>query len=229
MKEVAQFNSKGQFVGITHQYDAYMPNGCIELTDELRELGIQIQKYQAIKYDRNVSAEEKEAARPKYAFIRDKVSGQITEVEDNTGVQYYLPSDTYGDSPHVMRELGPLPALATFTAPAMPESMVADQVRAIRDAKIAETDWTQLPDAQSTMSTDQVKVYQDYRQALRDLPEKAGFPWDGKNIPWPELKVTTGTSDSSDQSTIETEPTTESESADSVVETTKVTRKKSSN
>jgi Phage tail assembly chaperone protein len=50
-------------------------------------------------------------------------------------------------------------------------------VRADRNARLAECDWTQLADAPG----DKV-AWTTYRQALRDAPAQAGFPWD---VAWP--------------------------------------------
>ena len=52
----------------------------------------------------------------------------------------------------------------------------AKAVRSTRDAKLAETDWTALSDV--TMLPEMAA----YRQALRDVPSQAGFPYD---ITWP--------------------------------------------
>lgn len=54
----------------------------------------------------------------------------------------------------------------------------AAAVRSTRDQKLAATDWTQLAD-----STANTAAYASYRQALRDIPQQPGFPWD---ITWPE-------------------------------------------
>ena len=55
----------------------------------------------------------------------------------------------------------------------------AAEVRAERNAKLAVTDWTQTFDTpQATKDK-----YSTYRQALRDVPSQAGFPW---TIEWPE-------------------------------------------
>ena len=54
----------------------------------------------------------------------------------------------------------------------------ADEVRSERDKLLAATDWTQVADA----PVDQA-AYAEYRQALRDVPEQAGFPSD---VDWPE-------------------------------------------
>lgn len=56
----------------------------------------------------------------------------------------------------------------------------AEQVRAERDRRLVETDWwvTRAYEAQTQISTEQAA----YRQALRDVPNQAGFPW---NVTWP--------------------------------------------
>ena len=53
----------------------------------------------------------------------------------------------------------------------------ANEIRAERDWRLTTSDWTQLPDA----PVDQA-AWATYRQALRDIPAQAGFPWD---ITWP--------------------------------------------
>lgn len=56
----------------------------------------------------------------------------------------------------------------------------ADQaivVRSDRDRRLAETDWTQVADSPVDKA-----AWAMYRQALRDVPTQAGFPWD---VQWP--------------------------------------------
>jgi len=53
----------------------------------------------------------------------------------------------------------------------------AKSVREQRTAKLAETDWTQLTDAPINSA-----LWGTYRQALRDVPTQAGFPWE---VIWP--------------------------------------------
>ena len=55
----------------------------------------------------------------------------------------------------------------------------AKNVRATRDAKLAECDWTQVADAPVDKA-----VWATYRQALRDITTQSGFPW---TVEWPEL------------------------------------------
>ena len=54
----------------------------------------------------------------------------------------------------------------------------AKSVRATRDAKLAECDWTQVADAPVDKA-----VWATYRQALRDVTAQDGFPW---TITWPD-------------------------------------------
>ena len=54
----------------------------------------------------------------------------------------------------------------------------AKGARTQRDTLLAESDWTVLPDAPVA----DAQAWKDYRQALRDVPQQAGFPND---IEWP--------------------------------------------
>ena len=57
----------------------------------------------------------------------------------------------------------------------------AQTARIKRDSLIAETDYLLMADY--PISDETRKAVQDYRQALRDVPEQVGFPFD---IKWPE-------------------------------------------
>ena len=54
----------------------------------------------------------------------------------------------------------------------------ANNVRAARNQRLADSDWTQLPDA----PVDQA-AWTAYRQALRDVTDQPGFPW---AVEWPD-------------------------------------------
>ena len=54
----------------------------------------------------------------------------------------------------------------------------AKAIRADRDKRLVDTDWTQVADAQVDKA-----VWATYRQALRDVPAQAGFPHD---VTWPD-------------------------------------------
>jgi len=52
------------------------------------------------------------------------------------------------------------------------------EVRNERNLKLAETDWTQMPDYNGSNKS----AWATYRQSLRDVPAQSGFPND---ITWP--------------------------------------------
>jgi hypothetical protein len=55
----------------------------------------------------------------------------------------------------------------------------AAKVRLERNARLADCDWTQLPDSPADHD-----AWAAYRQELRDVTAQEGFPWD---ITWPEV------------------------------------------
>ena len=61
---------------------------------------------------------------------------------------------------------------------AMKDAEQATNVRRTRNEKLKDCDWTQIAD-----STADKAVWATYRQALRDITSKPGFPW---TIEWPE-------------------------------------------
>jgi len=80
--------------------------------------------------------------------------------------------------------LGDGVVIVTRTVLPMPQNEIdaltakeAAQVRADRNAKLSESDWTQVADA----PVDQA-AWAAYRQALRDVTVQAGFPW---SVNWP--------------------------------------------
>jgi len=56
---------------------------------------------------------------------------------------------------------------------------LAEEIRNKRNQLLAESDWTQLPDA----PVKDKEAWQEYRQALRNLTKQPGFP---ENIEFPE-------------------------------------------
>lgn len=59
------------------------------------------------------------------------------------------------------------------------DTQQANSQRAYRNTLLAECDWTQLQDA----PTDK-QAWSVYRQALRDITDQPGFPWD---VQWPKM------------------------------------------
>ena len=65
--------------------------------------------------------------------------------------------------------------------PAPTDEELAQQIRAKRDSLLNHTDYLMMPDY--PISGDKRKLIEEYRQALRNIPEQAGFP---RTITWPE-------------------------------------------
>jgi hypothetical protein len=60
----------------------------------------------------------------------------------------------------------------------------AHSIRSERNAKLTETDWTQVDD--TPLDNVAKSAWANYRQALRDVPDQAGFPFD---VNWPSAPV----------------------------------------
>lgn len=58
----------------------------------------------------------------------------------------------------------------------------ANGVRAERNQRLANCDWTQIAD--SPLDADAKLAWQLYRETLRMVPQQAGFPW---NVEWPPV------------------------------------------
>lgn len=63
--------------------------------------------------------------------------------------------------------------------PFFSSEQLAKIARDRRDMELGKTDWTQLSDVPQAVK----EVWSVYRQALRDVPQQAGFP---HNITWPD-------------------------------------------
>lgn len=73
--------------------------------------------------------------------------------------------------------------IVTVTLPQDPPPLVltkGDKVREARNKLLELSDWTQLADA--PISQEMKLLWAEYRQALREIPQQAGFP---DNVAWP--------------------------------------------
>lgn len=61
------------------------------------------------------------------------------------------------------------------------EEKTKENVRQKRNLLLTESDWTQLDD--TPLSNAKKLEWATYRQALRDITNQAGFPWD---VSWPD-------------------------------------------
>lgn len=72
---------------------------------------------------------------------------------------------------YVLKHPDTLPEGASFEKPS---DISAQEERALRDELLRLSDWAVLPDA--PLTAEQKLEWQAYRQALRDIPQQAGFP-----------------------------------------------------
>lgn len=82
-----------------------------------------------------------------------------------------------------IKEIEPAEGVRRFQIVAVPEPTdeeVAEQVRAERDRRIAETDWYMASDYPADPET--LEVVKGYRKALRDITLQSGFP---RAFKWP--------------------------------------------
>jgi len=71
----------------------------------------------------------------------------------------------------------PVPEMPAYNPDERQLEQEAEEVRTQRGALLSQSDWTQVSDAPVDQS-----AWADYRQALRDVPEQAGFPTE---VTWP--------------------------------------------
>jgi len=102
-------------------------------------------------------------------YANDLTGIQARRVADGVGV-YLAP----GSALHTQAVAGEFGAIAAYVAPT---GVAEAEVRKERDALLTASDWTQVLDA----PVDQT-AWATYRQALRDIPDQAGFP---DNVAWP--------------------------------------------
>ena len=92
----------------------------------------------------------------------------------------------------VLRRTEQCPECVTEEPPYVPyvptvEDLAAS-VRAERDRRITATDYLVMPDY--PLDTYKLEEIKAYRQALRDIPQQPGFPWNGPDdpaFPWPVM------------------------------------------
>lgn len=143
-----------------------------------------------------------------FAIVFDEVSQSFIYMEDHRqrfdssgsligGTPFWFADDDHDSPAKYMTVPGPLPEGCLLAAPIQQFTTeeLADQVREIRNAKLASTEWiitrhrdqldANLP---LSLTNDQYIEWLAYRQELRDIPEQPGFPWTGADspvIPWP--------------------------------------------
>lgn len=105
-------------------------------------------------------------------YYKHKTTGEVYAYENEQDREEYGPAElALMTQTEVDKHLNPVPSIEQLAANA----------RAKRDSLLSECDWTQMPDAPVDK-----EAWATYRQALRDVPEQAGFP---QVIDWPVAPV----------------------------------------
>ena len=123
-----------------------------------------------------------------YGHIKKRDSGYVIT---KNGLPYWVPrEDKEWES--VQEYATAHPECVTEEQPYVPPvpttEELAASVRAERDKRITATDYLVMPDYQ--LDTDKLEEIKAYRQALRDIPQQLGFPWNGPDdpaCPWPVI------------------------------------------
>jgi len=108
------------------------------------------------------------------------VDGDWIQVEDHRGETYC----TSARQPVEINTLGPIPDGLLRAMPLLTEAKKLASLRLERNARLAATDWTQLPD--SPLADEAKERYAVYRQMLRDLPDTVE---DLDQVEWPDAYI----------------------------------------
>lgn len=121
-----------------------------------------------------------------YGHIKKRDSGYVITKND---LPYWVPRED-NEWESVQEYATAHPECVTEEPPYVPPvpttEELAASVRAERDRRIAATDYLVMPDY--PLDTDKLEEIKVYRQALRDIPQQLGFPWNGPDdpaCPWP--------------------------------------------
>ena len=104
-------------------------------------------------------------------------------MESDTEPEFYTrwvhtPADSPGNVAPKDADVG---GIAIYLTDAEYDTVLAASARQKRDRLIATTDYLVTPDY--PIESDRLAKVKTYRQALRDIPEQAGFP---RTITWPD-------------------------------------------
>ena len=119
--------------------------------------------------------------------------GSYVAIMKDNGIPYHIASDIDDHRPLLssfLEYVSAHPECVTEEQPYVPPvpttKELAARVRAERDKRIIATDYLVMPDY--PLDADKLEEIKAYRQALRDLPQQPGFPWNGPDdpvCPWP--------------------------------------------
>lgn len=156
---------------------------------------IRVRATGAVMFEDEFRAYQKAIGGPSWGTTTDEVlealgADVVFEGPQATGGTVYQYSmrqgvEQIGGKWHTKYVLGPVftdneDATAAEQEAAYRAQKDAEQAKLVRDdrnKRLTETDWTQVADAPVDKA-----AWATYRQALRDVPSQAGFPWE---VQWP--------------------------------------------
>lgn len=121
--------------------------------------------------------------------VARRVNGAWVDVENHVGENGYV-----NGVPTTIEEYGPLPEGWSLTPPPPTTEELFARLRNQRDASINSVLWMRERHSdelalgkEATLTPEQYTALLTYIQALRDLPDQPGAPWDGGGVetPWP--------------------------------------------
>lgn len=138
-----------------------------------------------------------------WLYIEDHRQHMDEQGTKQGGTPYWLPDDDWQTPARYVEDLGPLPAEAVRNQPQRPapdEAELAARLREERDRRLEATDKLMFPDSTVSglpLTDEQRQTLLEYRGALKTLPSKAGFPWNGGGqddgaCPWPKTPAFLG-------------------------------------
>lgn len=143
----------------------------------IRETGAVMQESEFRAYQKSIGGPSWD--RTNYEIL-DELSADVvfavpTPAVGRYQIAYRDGAELIGDKWYAKYSVADMDAEAQAAA----DATQAAAVRATRNARLKDSDWSQGKDIPDAIST----VWATYRQALRDLPSQAGFPWD---VTWPQ-------------------------------------------
>lgn len=142
----------------------------------IRETGAVMQESEFRAYQKSVGGPSWDRSTAELLDVlgADVVFAAPTPVITKYQIAYRDGAELIGDKWYAKYSVADMDAEAQAAA----DATQAAAVRATRNARLKDSDWSQGKDISDAIST----VWATYRQALRDVPAQSGFPWE---VTWP--------------------------------------------
>lgn len=142
----------------------------------IRETGAVMQESEFRAYQKSVGGPSWDRSTAELLDVlgADVVFAAPTPAVTKYQIAYRDGAELIGDKWYAKYSVADMDAEAQAAA----DATQAAAVRATRNARLKDSDWSQGKDISDAIST----VWATYRQALRDVPAQSGFPWE---VTWP--------------------------------------------